>query len=160
MSQNIHTRRRLPFGIAVFALAAASLALPGPAEAKKIVLRFGDNSSEYARDGECDDPRFFGRGMAEALNDENIGHDAADCKHHYDMGTVKLWIESLARAATSCNRINYGDNTSEYARDGECDDPRFIGSGVDSIVLNDDIGHDATDCRLACTSGTALLRNY
>lgn len=41
----------------------------------------------------------------------------------------------------------FGDDAGEYARDGECDDPRFGGT------LNSHRGHDATDCGNASGGG-------
>ena len=43
---------------------------------------------------------------------------------------------------------------------GECDDPRFEGMAVDGVVLEDAIGTDATDCRVACEFGLLGLRDY
>ena len=40
---------------------------------------FGDDDSEFAFDGECDDPRFEGDGMARNLHRQYVGHDATDC---------------------------------------------------------------------------------
>ena len=37
---------------------------------------FGDDSSEWARDGECDDPRFEGEGSAETTVDANASNVA------------------------------------------------------------------------------------
>lgn len=141
------------------AIVAAALSLPAQAGAETIKLSFGDNTSDYARDGVCDDPRFFGQGMAPDLDDSDIGRDAADCRKIYNMGKIQLWIESQARAATHCAKINFGNDSGQWARDGECDDPRFKGPGVDSIVISDDEGRDATDCKRACALG-ALLRAY
>ena len=140
------------------ALAALCLALPVSATADNI--RFGDDSSEYARDGECDDPRFRGVGLSKTLNDENIRRDASDCRNAYRDGRLFLWVEAEARAATDCKAIRFGNNSSEWARDGECDDFRFKGPGADSIMLSDDIGKDAADCRAACEAGTVFLRDY
>ena len=53
-------------------------------------IDFGDNSSEWSYDGECDDPRFAGRGMAEVLLDEDLGRDAADCRALYQAGSIYL----------------------------------------------------------------------
>lgn len=142
-----------------FAPALTFALLAGPVLGESIKLRFGDNHSDYARDGVCDDPRFFGQGVSASLDDADIGHDAADCRHAYELGAAKLWIESSAKAATNCAKINFGDDSGEWAKDGECDDPRFKGIGVDSIVISDDLGRDATDCRKACSMG-ALLRSY
>ena len=49
---------------------------------------FGDNNSEWANDGECDDPRFEGTGVASYLLDENIGHDATDCQNLLRQGKI------------------------------------------------------------------------
>lgn len=153
-------RRNTP-AFAIAALTASfALASVHPAWAESKNLQFGDDASDYAFDSQCDDPRFFGIGMAAALSDDGIGHDATDCRHHYEVGSVQLWDEAQARLATDCARVVFGDNGSEWAGDGECDDPRFIGRGVDSIVTIQDLGHDADDCRAACEAGTALLRNY
>ena len=51
---------------------------------------FGDDDSVWARDGECDDPRFDGDGMARTLNEEDRGHDATDCRQLYRQGFIKL----------------------------------------------------------------------
>jgi len=123
-------------------------------------ITFGNNSSEWARDGECDDRRFYGVGMASGLDHDDTGHDADDCRTAFQQGTIKLWDQSKARAATQCSAIRFGNNRSEYARDNECDDPRFEGPGSSSVILREDAGKDAADCRRACELGTVFLRNY
>lgn len=135
-----------------------ALVLSPPAMAQSI--DFGDDNSEYANDFECDDRRFVGNGMATGLDWDDAGHDATDCRHAYELGTIKLWNQSKASAATQCSAISYGDDTSDYARDGTCDDPRFEGPGTDSVMLPDELGRDATDCKKACEMGTAFIRNY
>lgn len=146
------------FRILATALVAILPALPVLAE--PVVPDYGDNTGSYPFDGECDDPRFVGIGTSRSVDLEETGHDAADCKLHFELGTVKLWDEAQARAATVCEAIYFGDNSSEWANDGECDDLRFTGEGVDAILLWDDLGRDSKDCRKACEDGTALLRNY
>lgn len=48
---------------------------------------------------------------------------------------------------------DFGDDASRWANDGECDDPRFSGPGMsEGTSLDDDIRHDATDCRAAWRS--------
>ena len=111
-------------------------------------IDFGDDSSEWSNDGECDDPRFQGAGSAAELLDADILKDATDCRAAYDAGTISYVGDSPAA-------IDYGDNTSQWSNDGECDDPRFFGSGVASELLDEDIGHDANDCRAAVEAGTA-----
>ena len=114
-------------------------------------IDFGDDSSEWANDGECDDPRFQGTGSASELVDADILKDATDCQAAYDAGTVSYVGDSSSAA------IDYGDNSSQWANDGECDDPRFSGSGVASELLDADLGHDADDCRAAVEAGTATF---
>jgi hypothetical protein len=53
-------------------------------------IDFGDNSSVFADDGECDDPRFEGEGMAFASFDEYLGRDANDCRTAFEAGTIRL----------------------------------------------------------------------
>ena len=77
---------------AALALAAASaaaiLAAAAPAAAEG--PRYGDDSSEFAQDGECDDRRFTGGGMAADLGWEHVGHDATDCRRLCEFGAVAL----------------------------------------------------------------------
>jgi len=112
-------------------------------------IEFGDNSSEWANDGECDDPRFVGPGTAVELLDEDIGKDANDCLTLYQAGEVSL----APVPADIVDEIEFGDNSSEWANDGECDDPRFAGDGVDDILLDEDMARDANDCRSLFLSG-------
>jgi hypothetical protein len=113
-------------------------------------IDFGDDSGDWANDGECDDPRFAGPGAAAELVEADLMRDATDCRTAYEAGTVTLQDSAEAPAA-----IDYGDDSSDWANDGECDDPRFSGSGVASELLDADLGHDATDCRQAVAAGTA-----
>ncbi len=54
--------------------------------------------------------------------------------------------------------INFGDDSSEWANDGECDDMRFAGPGMTTTpLLQDDIMRDATDCRDAFAAGLLKL---
>jgi hypothetical protein len=56
--------------------------------------------------------------------------------------------------------LDFGDNSSAYANDGECDDPRFEGSQMASVSIDEDRGKDADDCRAAYEAGTiTLIRN-
>lgn len=54
--------------------------------------------------------------------------------------------------------IEWGDDGSRWANDGECDDPRFAGPGVHSNNLAEDRFHDATDCRTLYEQGQIYLR--
>ena len=54
--------------------------------------------------------------------------------------------------------VDFGDDSSQWANDGECDDPRFEGAGSAAELVDDDILKDATDCRAAFTAGTVTLK--
>lgn len=54
--------------------------------------------------------------------------------------------------------IDFGADSSTWANDGECDDPRFQGPGVASILVDADLRADATDCLNAYRAGRATLR--
>jgi hypothetical protein len=134
---------------AVFLCAAV---IPAMAQSQ---VDFGDDSGSYANDGECDDPRFTGAGMtATDLLSEDLLADATDCKTAFDAGKISL--KGVAEDGT----IDFGDDEGEFANDGECDDMRFVGSGMtQTALIQDDIMHDATDCRSAAKAGTITLRN-
>ena len=61
-------------------------------------ISFGDDSSPSALDGICDDVRFLGEGMSDALHFDSIGHDATDCQNEFDAGRI-TWTEESAREA-------------------------------------------------------------
>jgi len=117
-------------------------------------ILFGDNTSQWANDNECDDPRFSGTGMAAQLVEEDLEHDATDCLTLYQAGSITL-VKDTATTATAA--VDFGDDSSEWANDGECDDPRFAGAGVASVLLDEDLGRDATDCRQLFASGEIYL---
>lgn len=119
-------------------------------------IDFGDDSSQWANDGECDDPRFAGEGMASELVDADLARDATDCRTLFEAGSITLTAPDTGDSA-DISAIDFGDDTSDWARDGECDDPRFAGSAM-AIELEDiDIGRDATDCRAAYEAGNITL---
>ncbi|HVR91070.1 MAG TPA: hypothetical protein VHG29_08275 [Novosphingobium sp.] len=149
----------------IFAAAASlAFALPAPVMAQNV--DFGDDASRFSKDGECDDMRFSGAGMTSTtLIDSDIRHDATDCRSAYNQG--RLTYQGGQRAApastgyadSGVNHIMWGDDASQFSRDGECDDKRFIGAGMTSTILIDsDIKHDATDCRTAYNQGRLTLR--
>ena len=122
---------------------------------------FGDDSSAWAYDGECDDPRFEGDGMATTLLEEDRAHDATDCRLLFNQGRIALRGATAPGqvGSASTSGIDFGDDTSTWANDGECDDPRFQGSGVAATLLEEDQYHDATDCRDLYNLGRITLRN-
>jgi len=121
---------------------------------------FGDDSSEWANDGECDDRRFVGQGMAASLGWTHAGRDATDCRALHEAGRIRVWDWTQALAATQCASIDFGDDAGEFARDGECDDIRFEGLAMAGGVSDAHTGHDAADCRQLCAIGTIALRDY
>ncbi|MFC3703969.1 hypothetical protein ACFOOL_04290 [Devosia honganensis] len=148
-------------GLARTGLALALMAgLSAPALAQTDAVDFGDDSSEWANDGECDDPRFVGAGMAVELIDADLRRDASDCRAAFEAGTIALAEEHDGAAdamAAAAAAIDFGDDSSEWARDQECDDPRFAGPGMTSEPQDIDIGRDASDCRQAFADGTIAL---
>lgn len=121
-------------------------------------IDFGSDASEYARDGECDDPRFTGGGMASSLDARNIKRDATDCLSLYQAQRIRPQRTQDQWDIAMCRRVNFGNNSSRWARDGECDDPRFTGPGVDEILQVVDLRADASDCRALCNSGAIWLK--
>lgn len=138
---------------------------PAPADtpvqpASAGAINFGDDSSEWANDGECDDRRFVGTGMATSIGWANVGRDATDCRSLLEAGQIQLWDQAASTAATQCASIDFGDDTSDFANDGECDDIRFEGLGSASGLSDVNTGRDAADCRQLCTYGAVSLRDY
>lgn len=118
---------------------------------------FGDDASVWANDGECDDGRFAGAGMTSTpLLEEDIGHDASDCRTAWNAGSLRL---ADVKPSGSDGAPDFGDDESEWAFDDECDDPRFVGPGMtDTTLLDEDMYHDATDCEAAWDAGDIELR--
>lgn len=134
-------------GVALYAaLAAPAFAAPA--------VSFGDDGGNYTHDGECDDPRFAGPGMTGTpLLSDDMLHDATDCQAAFEAG--KLTLNGVADDGT----IDFGDDNGSYTKDGECDDLRFVGPGMTATtLLEDDIMHDATDCRTAYEAAKVKLR--
>ena len=116
-------------------------------------LQLGNDSGEYPLDGECDDPRFAGGGMASSLDTVNILADASDCARLLEAGLIRPQRTRDQWDPAQCQSVRYGNNSSDWAHDGQCDDPRFTGPGVDSILNFDDQLSDASDCRALCDAG-------
>lgn len=130
-----------------------------PREGSVFPINFGDDNNQWANDGECDDPRFSGAGMAAELLDEDMGHDAADCEMLLNIGQIQFGSDPIFEAKlkgsnnSDTSFFDYGDDSSQWSNDGECDDPRFAGNGMASVLLDEDIAHDATDCQTLVEAG-------
>ncbi|MDB5535156.1 MAG: hypothetical protein JWQ65_31 [Devosia sp.] len=120
-------------------------------------IDFGDDSSEWSKDGECDDSRFDGTGMASEMDDSAISKDATDCSAAFAKGTITLKDTGTTTPVANAD-VDFGDDSSQWSKDGECDDPRFTGTGSASQLLDEDKLHDATDCKAAFTAGTITLK--
>lgn len=139
----------LAYGLAPLVIAAP---LQSAAAQEQAALEFGDDTGEFASDGECDDVRYIGEGMAEVLLTDSIGKDASDCKAAFAAGTIS--VNALHAVPANDAAIDFGDDKSEFAMDGECDDIRFVGPDSGRMIyITDDIGHDASDCKTAFSSG-------
>ena len=142
-------------GLVAISLVAGHIA----AIAQTADIDFGTDASEFARDGECDDARFQGDGMSEVILTDEIGRDASDCRAAMASGRVA--INPLYAEPASDAAIIWGDDASEYAKDGECDDIRFAHSGsAATVYLAEDVGHDATDCKAGFEAGTLTWQGH
>ena len=124
----------------------------GPVFAQEI--NFGDDSSEWANDGECDDARFTGPALTSTpLLEEDVLADATDCRIGFEAGDLKL----LGVAADGT--VEFGNDSGEWSNDGECDDMRFEGPGMTArfLLQQEGIMTDATDCRDAFNAGQLKL---
>ncbi|HEV7291286.1 MAG TPA: hypothetical protein VGN79_03115 [Devosia sp.] len=143
------------------ALEAGTITFTGDAEATTLVvpeINFGDDTSEWANDGECDDPRFAGPGAAEELVGADLLKDATDCRAAYEAGTVTYTGDQTPIDSSAPGAFDYGGDTSTWAKDGECDDPRFTGPGMAKKLLSEDSYADATDCRTLEAEGKVAIR--
>jgi len=116
-------------------LACAVLALCFclPAPSVHTQPAFGDNSSKWANDGECDDPRFEGEGSATTLLEEDRGHDATNCRTLLEQGRIALRAAGTD-ARMRRGRLEKGDNT---LRSGEyADEYTFTGSMGQRAVVD------------------------
>lgn len=73
-------------------------------------------------------------------------------------GAAVAGLVATAGCATLPEGFNYGDDSSVWAFDGDCDDPRFDGPGAHTLLLPVDARADATDCRQLFEAGRIFLR--
>jgi hypothetical protein len=94
---------------------------------------FGDNTSQWANDGECDDPRFEGEGMAATLLEADAYHDATDCRTLVDRNRIAL-RSGTENALIKRGRLEKGDAT---LTSGEYSDVyTFTGTAGQSAVVD------------------------
>lgn len=97
---------------------------------------FGDNSSTWAFDGQCDDPRFAGRNMAAMLLDTDMFHDAQDCRELIETGSIRLLSGSNVVLGGRFERgsLRAGDDT--LANGSYSDSYTFIADRGDSTIVD------------------------
>jgi len=134
-------------------LALAPAAWPANAQDS---IDFGDDTSQWANDGECDDPRFRGDGANSILLPEDRMHDGSDCRALYENGEVQLVIP----VSPDSSGLDFGDDSSEWVLDDECDDARFVGVGMANSLTVENIGRDASDCRAMFAAGSVRVSRY
>lgn len=143
---------RLP--ATLFALALALVCQGLSAQTDRASVEFGDDTSTWANDQECDDPRFFGTGMAANLLESDILHDASDCRALFLAGSINLKADNNPSPR---NGVDFGDNISDLAFDEQCGDPRFAGRGMSQALADTDMFHDAQDCRALFEQGSIRM---
>ena len=125
-------------------------------------IDFGDDTSSYANNAECDDFRFAGEGMDAVLLEADMGHDATDCRTLVESGKIafqQVYSPDYVNGAPyATDGVDFGDNTSAYKDNDECDDPRFVGPGMAVVVNEDDNGHDSADCEAKFVAGLVALK--
>jgi hypothetical protein len=146
--------------IASFTLLALLTTTSAQAARDSSSINWGDDSSQWSNDGECDDPRFEGPGAHPTNLEADRFRDATDCRTLYEQGRIHMVESGPSSPAPSRNNatqgsagINWGDDSSQWSNDGECDDPRFEGPGAHPTNLEADRFRDATDCRTLYEQG-------
>lgn len=98
---------------------------------------FGDNLSQWANDGECDDPRFQGPASASSLLDSDRYHDATDCRSLYESGSVQLADGGDGAAESSLVQRGTLDGSDEELDGfGYVDTYTFDGESGTSAVID------------------------
>lgn len=108
-------------------------------------IDFGNDTGDYANDGDCDDGRFFSDGADWNFKRQHVMHDATDCRAKVADGSLSLILD-------------FGNNSGEYANDDTCDDVRFEGEGRSILTTDSHIKTDSADCVAAFQAGTISLR--
>jgi len=82
--------------------------------------------------------------MAPTLLETDRLHDASDYRTLFMAGSIYL---ADRNPTTSNAGIDFEDNSSTWANDDQCDDPRFAGRNMATMLVDTDMFHDADDCR-------------
>ena len=97
---------------------------------------FGDNASIWSFDGQCDDPRFAGRGMSALLLDTDMFHDAQDCRDLFEQDSIRLLPGFAVVLSGRFERGNLraGDDTG--ANGSYNDSYTFVADRGDSTIID------------------------
>ena len=133
------------------AIILAGLSLSPTATAQGSDINYGADDGNYANDGECDDPRFIGPGTTADVDWTSAGRDATDCRQAVKHNTARYRFDPLNLILTDCDSVEFGHDSSDYANDLTCDDPRFLSFTAPGITVPQNVGKDATDCKQACS---------
>ncbi len=144
-TENIGYNLRNILTLAPKVLTAAKEEAASEASTNDGEIDFGNDTGDYANDGDCDDARFFTDGEDWNYKRQHVMHDATDCRAKVDEGNLSLILD-------------FGDNSGEYADDGTCDDVRFEGEGRSILNTDSHIKTDSADCIAAFQTGTISLR--
>ena len=113
------------------------LPLDSNAEISVAGIDFGDNSSQWANDGECDDPRFEGGGMATQTNDDDLRSDATDCSEAYQNGSIALSqsLDDISNDNLVANRTYLDGSFEMYLDDSvwEVSDSNTEGGAITTV---------------------------
>ena len=112
-------------------------------DCRQLAAGLDDDSCEWANDGACDELRYGGGGQCVD------GSDATDCDLY---GNSPEALARLLDLVPDTLRASLGDDTCQYANDGECDDANFGGT------IYCDPGTDASDCRAMAMGGEDSCR--
>lgn len=133
-----------PFDVISLAFAVCLASVPGELHAQ---TDFGDNASHWAHDGECDDPRFEGEWAANVLLDQDLGHDAADCRTLLDAGRIALrtngGIDSNVADDDGDEHAATGDSRVHHGQLEEGDETLPSGEYADGYTFSGAAGQEA-----------------
>ena len=142
----------------LLALTALTLVMPLASSAAPAAdINYGDDSSDFSNDGECDDPRFVGPATTDSPDWSSTGADATDCRQSVKAG-ARYWFNTTEFHTPICSAEDFGDDSGMFSNDGACDDPRYFGFASGTILLVSDTKVDASDCRRACEFGLLFSR--
>jgi DUF971 family protein len=100
------------------------------AQAADAALDFGDDQSQWANDGECDDPRFSGAGSAAIVIEQDRLHDASDCRDFYESGLLRVVVEP-----STLGELSAGAREGQLQA-GVIERYRFQGGADDILTLD------------------------